>query len=53
MNRLKSLQFFLLFPIEEMITLLISFSGKMLNGIIVMTNNDKSTVLQFKMESFW
>ena len=51
-NRLKSLQFPLLLPTEEMVTLLIGFKGKMLNIISVMTNNERSMVLQFRMEYF-
>ena len=53
MNRLKSLQFPLLLPTEEMVTLLIGFKGKMLNIISVMTDdNERSMVLQFQMEYF-
>lgn len=52
MNRLKSLQFPLLLPIEEMVTLLIDFLGKMLNVISVKTDNERSIVLQFRMEHF-
>lgn len=52
MNRLKSLQFLLLLSIEEMVTLSVGFKGKMLNIISVMTDNEKSMVLQFRMEYF-
>lgn len=52
MNRLKSLQFPLLLSIEEMVTLSVGFKGKMLNIISVMTDNEKSMVLQFRMEYF-
>lgn len=52
MNRLKSLQFPLLLPIEEMVTLLIGFKGKMLNVVSVMTDNERSMVLQLRMEHF-
>ena len=45
MNRLKSLQFPLLLPIEEMATLLIGFLGTMLNVISVMTDSERSIVL--------
>lgn len=52
MNRLKSLQFPLLLSIEEMVTLSVGFKGKMLNIISVMTDNERSMVLQFRMEYF-
>lgn len=52
MNRLKSLQFPLLLPIEEMVTLLIGFLGKMLNIVSVKTDNERSIVLQFRMVTF-
>lgn len=52
MNRLKSLQFPLLLAIEEMVTLLIGFLGKMLNIVSVKTDNERSIVLQFRMVTF-